>query len=357
MNLLLLGDISPTIANYDHYKNENCDYLFNDTLSLFKNKDFVLANLECAITDSEVPIKKFGPPLKAPYNTAKVLKYIGVTHLCLSNNHIFDFGIKGILDTKKALDDYNLGYTGFGDNYEDSRKNLIFEKNGEKIAVICVCEHEYSYALSDRMGSRPFEIYDTIYDIEDAKKECDRVIVTYHGGKEESRYPSPRLMKVCHAMAKAGADVILCQHSHCIGCYEEFDGCHILYGQGNFHFVKTEHIPPEKIPYWENAFAINYDTKSHNIEFIPTVSKIDRIELAKGDEKETIINKFEQRNEEIKNGKWKDGWNEFCESKRSFYTDILTGNDLDNIAHYLDCEAHTDVWRELFPTWNQTNEK
>ena len=26
-------------------------------------------------------------------------------------------------------------------------------------------------------------------------------------------------------------------------------------------------------------------------------------------------------------------------------------------AHYLDCEAHMDVWRELFPTWNLTNEK
>ncbi len=357
MDLLLLGDISPTIANYDYYKNEDCDYLFNDTLSLFKNKDFVLANLECAITDCETPIKKFGPPLKAPYNTARVLKSIGVTHLCLSNNHIFDFGIKGILDTKKALDEYNLGYTGFGDNYEDSRKNLIFEKDGEKIAVICVCEHEFSYALSDRMGSRPFEIYDTVYDIEAAKKECDRVIVTYHGGKEESRYPSPRLMKVCHAMAKAGADVILCQHSHCIGCYEEFDGCHILYGQGNFHFVKTEHIPPEKIPYWANAFAINYDTKSHNIEFIPTLSITDRIELAKGDEKETILSEFELRNEEIKNGKWKDGWKAFCESKRKAYTDVITGGNFDNFAHYLDCEAHTDVWRELFPTWNQTNEK
>ncbi len=25
-------------------------------------------------------------------------------------------------------------------------------------------------------------------------------------------------------------------------------------------------------------------------------------------------------------------------------------------SHFLDCEAHTDVWRELFPTWNATNE-
>ena len=26
-------------------------------------------------------------------------------------------------------------------------------------------------------------------------------------------------------------------------------------------------------------------------------------------------------------------------------------------AHFLDCEAHTDVWRELFPTYNLTNER
>jgi hypothetical protein len=25
-------------------------------------------------------------------------------------------------------------------------------------------------------------------------------------------------------------------------------------------------------------------------------------------------------------------------------------------AHYLDCEAHTDVWRELYKTYNHTNE-
>ena len=24
-------------------------------------------------------------------------------------------------------------------------------------------------------------------------------------------------------------------------------------------------------------------------------------------------------------------------------------------GHYLDCEAHTDVWRELFKTYNHTN--
>lgn len=357
MKTLFLGDISPTAITSPLYEKEDYETLFSDTLELFKEKDIIFANLECAITEHDEPIKKFGPPLKSPFKTAKVLKELGINYVSLSNNHVFDYGIKGIKDTIDALSNYGIKYTGFGSSYEDSRKNLIIEKNGEKIAFISVCEHEYSYALSDRMGSRPFDIYDTLEDIKDAKSECDRVIVTYHGGKEECRYPSPRLLKVCRAMAKAGADVILCQHSHCIGCYEEYEGSHILYGQGNFNFVKPELLPTEKLPFWESAFSVIYDTKTHKIEFIPTVTLKNGITLAKGEKKETILKEFKKRNEEIINGKWKDGWHDFCESKRKIYTDVITGGNLDNFAHYLDCEAHTDVWRELFPTWNQTNER
>ena len=357
MKTLILGDISPTQVTSPYYEKEDLKTLFTDTLPIFEGKDLIFANLECAITEHDQPIKKFGPPLKSPLKTAKILKELGIGYVSLSNNHIFDFGIKGIKDTVKALSDYGIKYTGFGTDYESSRKNLIIEKNGEKLAFISVCEHEYSYALSDRMGSRPFDEFDTLEDIREAKKENDRVIVTYHGGKEESRYPSPRLLKACRAMAKAGADVILCQHSHCIGCYEDYEGCHILYGQGNFHFVKPELLPNEKKPYWESGFAVNYDTITHKIEFTPILTIKEGITLAKDEKKEEILSEFELRNEEIKNGKWKDGWKAFCESKRKAYTDVITGGNFDNFAHYLDCEAHTDVWRELFPTWNQTNEK
>ena len=65
------------------------------------------------------------------------------------------------------------------------------------------------------------------------------------------------------------------------------------------------------------------------------------------------------------NGEWKKGWNAFCETVRTRYTDAIRNafNDdsshTDNalFSHYLDCEAHTDVWRELFPTWNKFNER
>ncbi len=359
MKTLFLGDLSPSSASKESFRRKETDILFNDVKEHMKKSEFTFVNLECALTEHNEPIKKFGPPLAAPKETAEVLVELGVDLCGLSNNHIFDLGIKGIEDTFAALRESKLDYTGWGDNYEDSRKDYILERDGERIAIIAVCEHEYSYALDNRMGSRPYDEYNTIEDIAKAKKSADRVIVIYHGGKEYCRYPSPRLMRACRAMARAGADMVLCQHSHCIGCYEEYDGCHILYGQGNFHFLSNT----KEIKCWFTGLMVDYDTKSHKIEFTPIRSYPDGIALAKGEDKEQILAEFEARNSELKNGKWKDGWHAFCESMRDKYTEVLTkafvpGStewDDDIFGHFLDCEAHTDVWRELFKTYNHTN--
>ena len=289
---------------------------------------------------------------------ADVLKELGVTVCGLSNNHTFDLGIKGITDTMAQLDRVGLDYTGWGNNYEDSRKNYVYEKNGEKICVIAVCEHEYSYAIENRMGARPFDEFDTLDDIREAKKTADRVIVAYHGGKEYSRYPSPRLIKVCRAMARAGADVVLCQHTHCIGCYEKYEDSHILYGQGNFHFLGLKDIEC-----WFTGFAVEYDTKSHEINFVPIRVLDDGITLASGEDKKEIMESFYARNEELANGEWRRGWEEFCQSVKENYLPHIAkvatpgSSERENAAlgHYIDCEAHQDVLRELFKTWNYTN--
>ncbi|MBE6645426.1 MAG: CapA family protein [Ruminococcaceae bacterium] len=358
MKTLLIGDVSPSKTSKELFRKKEVDTLFTNVKDLMLKSEFTFVNLECAITEETQSIKKFGPPLSAPVETAEILKELGVTVCGLSNNHTFDLGIKGHEDTKAALDAAGLDYTGWGDNYEDSRKNYYYEKNGEKICIIAVCEHEYSYAIENRMGARPFDEFDTIDDIREAKKNADRVIVAYHGGKEYCRYPSPRLMKVCHAMAKAGADVVLCQHTHCIGCYEEFNGCHILYGQGNFHFLGLTDKEG-----WYTGFVVEYDTKSHEINFVPTRVLSNGISLAEGEDKRDILECFRKRNEELKNGEWKKGWLEFCEKIREQYCSHIAkvcvpGSTPDQdaaLGHYIDCEAHQDVLREIFKSWNYTN--
>ena len=359
MKLMLLGDVAPTYSCREGFKNKETEKLFTNVLPQMKDADFRFGNLECAVTETEEKIKKFGPNLAVPLETADVLKEVGVDLCGLSNNHTFDLGVPGIKDTLAALDRVGIDYTGWGKDYEDSRKDYILSRDGEKIAFITVCEHEYSYALENRMGARPFDEYDTMDDIRAAKKNADRVIVIYHGGKEYCRYPSPRLLKLCRAMAKAGADVVLCQHSHCIGCYENFMGCHILYGQGNFHFVNAN----SKEEGWFTSLGVRYDTKANEIEFTPMRSGADYITLAEGDDAKEIMAGFYKRNEELQNGEWKKGWHAFCEERSELYYRVLsraftpdsTEEENDLFGHFLDCEAHTDVWRELNKTYNHTN--
>lgn len=362
MKTLFVGDVSPKHeAVKELFRRNDINTLFTDVASIFEGNDLNFVNMECALTESTSAIEKFGPNLKAPIETANALKKLGVTVCGMSNNHIFDFGIEGYMDTEKALREAGLDFTGFGKNYKDSRKNYVVGKDGESVCVIAVCEHEYSYALEDRMGSRPFDCYDTISDVREAKKNHDRVIVIYHGGKEFCAYPSPRLVKLYHALADNGADLIIGQHSHCICSYEEYNGAHLFYGQGNFHFV-WEGYGVE----WETSLAVKYDTKANKIEFVPIIIKGKGISLAKGDDKKEILERFERLCASMKDGSWRDGWHEFALSKAEIYEKVLRHaytegeeGELNTkiFGHYLDCEAHTDVWRELNKTANETNER
>lgn len=361
MKLLILGDVCPTEITASLFEKVETDKLFSDTKTLFDNADFSFVNLECAITDSENAIEKFGPNLKAPKNTAKVLKDLGVSLVGLSNNHIFDFGIQGYKDTIEALDSAELAYTGFGKDYQDSRKNFVFEKDGQKICFITVCEHEYSYALDDRMGSRPFDCYDTVSDVRNAKAECDKVVVIYHGGKEHCRYPSPRMVKLCRALIDNGADVVVGQHSHCICCYENYGDGHILYGQGNFNFVCNY----ENYPDWDSGVAVIYDTETNDVSLVPTNQTEYGIELSKGDKKTELDKRVKDLSDAMKNGSWIEGWRQFCFEKEDYYNgkfrkafaDGATEKEFKVVAHLLDCEAHHDVISEIHKTTNHTNEK
>lgn len=362
IKITICGDTCPTSGSESLFANGDVAALFGDVTDIFKQSDRVIVNLECALSDGVVsPIKKMGPCLKSSVKSAKTLADAGVTDCSLSNNHIFDYGTQGIRDTIKALNENGLFWTGVGENEKDSRRNHMIKIKDKKIAVIAVCEHEYTYALDDRMGARPYDPYDTMADIRAAKRSADFVIVLYHGGKEQCEYPSPRLRKLCQAMAQKGADIVICQHSHCIGCYEEYLNSHILYGQGNFHFVNyIDH------PHWLSGLVVGLDIDEKiNISFIPVVVKGNGIDLAKDDAKDRIMKAFNERNEILKNGKWKEKWHEFCVKNSVNYMNAISNaftEKSDNInnelfSHYLDCEAHTDVWREILPTWNHTNEK
>lgn len=362
MKILIAGDLVPTAATAASYAAGDLDTLFGKVQDVAKKCDRFIVNLECALTESDNAIKKFGPNLKGPMESAHTLKALGITDVALANNHVFDFGIEGLKDTVAALEAAGLPYFGIGENDTDSRRPYFIEADGKRIAIINVCEHEYTYALPDRMGANPFDPFLTMQDIREAKKDADFLIVLYHGGKEYSAYPSPRLRNLCHEMVYCGADAVITQHSHCVGCYEKFEGAHILYGQGNFNFSYPAFSARREG--WKTALLVVLDISDKmDIEFIPIKDTGSGCDVAEGKDGEKILTEFEARNLELTDGRWLDGWEDFCHSDiMPYYLDIAR-HTVDNpnreelFAHYLDCEAHTDVWRTIFKTWNHTNEK
>ena len=360
MSILLCGDISVKEPVHDIWKNGTVETLFADVADLFRSSNRVIVNLETAVTEKETAIRKFGPNIKAPLCVPGILKEAGVTDCGLSNNHTLDFDVDGIKDTIEALDKAGLNYTGFGWDEEDSRKDLIFTENGKTVRIIAVCEHEYTYAQRGVPGGRPYDPYDTHADIRKAKAEADYVIVMYHGGKEHCQYPSPRLRKLCRAMVNDGADLVLCQHSHCIGCAEEYNGGTILYGQGNFHFM----YPTPRDRMWSEGLAVRVTLEDKPVvEFIPTVLTSTGIRLMHGEEADLVYSEIAERSKMLESDEWLEGWREFCERMRPGYEAAIANfhkmdeHSIHHFAHYLDCEAHTDVWRELYKTWHAQKAK
>ena len=118
MKLLICGDIVATDISKEVFASGDVKAAFGNVAEYFKAADRVLVNLECAVTDCDARIMKVGPCLKAPVNTVETLKKAGVTDICLSNNHVFDFGKKGLSDTLTTIKKAGLHYTGVGENYE-----------------------------------------------------------------------------------------------------------------------------------------------------------------------------------------------------------------------------------------------
>ena len=368
MKIIFGADLAP-IPNLNEelfVKGDAKELFGEEALDIIKGADRFIVNVECALTNSDNAITKCGPNMKADPRCTNALVAAGVTDVVLANNHTFDFGIEGLRDTMAALDEAGIPYTGVGENDTDSRKIYYIDaEEGKKIAIVNVTEREYSYALPDRIGCNPYDTHLTMYDIREAKKNADYVTVIYHGGKEHCQYPSPRVRRMCHEMVYNGADVVLLQHTHCIGCYEQFEGSHIVYGQGNFHFAS---IKP-RFPMWFSGLMVEVDFKGEHpeIKFYPLGLKDKTVHLAKGDEAKEIMDGFYARNEELKNGKWLDGWRDFCHNSpyNYDYLDFISwcnNPDADTnprctepFKHFIDTETHLDVLWELLKTFNHTN--
>ena len=377
MSIIIGADIVPTKSNFDLFeKGDALELVGPELLDILNKADYRIFNLEVPLTDTEKPIPKCGPNLIAPRNTVNGLKALDINLFTLANNHILDQDVQGLDSTIQALDEVGIAHLGVGNTTEEAAKPYIFENAGKKIGVYACAEHEFSIVSNTRPGANPYDTLESFDHVAKLKERCDFVIVLYHGGKEHYRYPSPNLQKVFRKFAEKGADLVIAQHTHCIGCMEEYNGSTLVYGQGNFLFDDCDN------EFWQTSFLISVND-DFSVTYIPIEKRQNTIRLAIGEQAASILKDFYERNQNIqKQGFIEKQYQSFADSMRNQYlytispkwvgTRVLNRllgkrftnwyvktrfkeNQLLAIYDYIECEAHYELFIKTLIMYQKGN--
>lgn len=225
-SILFLGDVVP----YKPFK--------------YRNKYPTVINLEC-------PITKDGNPVSGKINLNANENYLNnifnnnLFCVNLSNNHILDYGKKGLESTLTELEKLKIKWFGLNDGSVDNCNPLITEKNKIKIAF---------YAAVCPSTSPVTEINNTIYlsilnvekiinSIQEIKDLVQRIVIYIHWGVEESSYPSIEDIIIARRLIDAGADILIGSHAHAPQPIEKYKNGIIAYNLGNFIMPAMKDIP------------------------------------------------------------------------------------------------------------------
>ena len=265
VKILFAGDFAPRTRVAQCLDNGNYETIFGEVIPYTNNVDYAIVNLESPVVESDQakPIKKLGPSLRCTSKTISALKYAGFNMVTLANNHFYDFAEDGVRDTLKLCRQESIDFVGGGNCLEEASKVFYKEIKGLKFAFINCCEHEFSIATSSTGGSNPINPIQQYYDIQEARKVSDYVILITHGGPEKYMYPTPRMKELFQFYIDAGADAVVNHHQHCYSGYEIYNGKPIFYGLGNFCFDYANN----KKSNWNIGFMLTLTFDADKIDF------------------------------------------------------------------------------------------
>lgn len=217
--------------------NEGKD-IFKSVENYFKNSEINFANLEGAIANTNTQSSKRSKnsySFRMPPYMANRIAEAGFNIVAVANNHSRDFGDKGYKQTQEYLKNAEIKIVG---NILNTA--TIIEIKNKKIGFLAF--YYFSYAnnsIQDITSAKAL--------VEKTKKECDFLVVSFHGGAEgrnmfrvpkttEMFYGENRgdVYKFARAVSDAGADLIIGHGPHVLRAMEIYNNSFIAYSLGNF---------------------------------------------------------------------------------------------------------------------------
>ncbi len=200
---------------------------------------YVIANLEGPVTQQDKPrADKKGVALKNGLGIRRLIDDLAINVLLLGNNHIYDFGEDGLLDTLSFCESRNISCAGAQSKSHDGSDIVRLEE--AKVAIFSYAHQEGPVSRGRGNGYGPYalpKLQDIINQINELKSLDYLVIVVYHGGEEYFNFPWPRRMGWCRRLIDSGANLVIGTHSHSVQpVYQVAPGHYIASGLGNTYF-------------------------------------------------------------------------------------------------------------------------
>ncbi len=238
--MLAVGDIMLTGSARGFLQSKGYNHPFQDRhlARLIAQSDVSFANLEYPVTSKGVRYQDKQYTFRGDPESISAIKKAGFDLLSLANNHIMDYGERGLKDTIRQCRKNRLACTGAGMDLASAAGPAVITRKPDDIRPSGIFHDipEEFWAGSDRPGTAHPDWAQVRQDIMDARPKVDILMVSFHWGEELKSEPKKYQIDFAHHAIDSGADMVLGHHPHIPQGIEIYHGKPVFYSLGNYAF-------------------------------------------------------------------------------------------------------------------------
>ncbi|MCA1688306.1 MAG: CapA family protein [Actinobacteria bacterium] len=272
---------------------------WGDALPLLRSADLRITNLECAVTEHRRPWSRTPKVFhfRADPLAVEILRAARVDACSLANNHTLDFEEQGLLDTLAYLEAAGIRYAGAGRDLEEAARPVLLEGG---VALVAFTDNEPPFAAGPAKPGTNYlpvslepgvlrRVEEAVGAARDAGAKT--VVFSNHWGPNMVERPREIFRRFARAVVDRGADVYYGHSAHVFQGVEIYRGKPILYDTGDF--IDDYAVDPKLRNDRSFLFYVSVEGGDlGSLELFPVVLPYARVELARGSEREAILDRM-----------------------------------------------------------------
>jgi len=222
---------------------------FRHMAPLWGDADLRFVNLESQLSDQdgETQSPRNRLVFTGPPGGAETLAQAGIGVVSTANNHAWDYGRGAFFETLDNLARAGVKSAGTARTLDRAYAPVLLEVRGRRIAVLAVTQIWNAGPIEQHEGKNYVawaRLSRLRTALEQARREADFVILSYHGGVEYIDAPIDATRRFIDSAVKTGLiDVVIGHHPHVPQGVGFRFGRPVFYSLGNFVFAGHDWAP------------------------------------------------------------------------------------------------------------------